>query len=75
MHDEFRIDVEVPREHAHELLDALGSLSHGSLEGVSLPKHVAVSHEDGHVFMYADSQDEATSASAALDAILAQLGI
>jgi hypothetical protein len=75
VHDEFRIDVEVPRERAHELLDALGSLSRGSLEGVSLPRHVAVSHEGGHVFMYADSRDEATSASAGLDAILAQLGI
>lgn len=75
MHDEFRIDVEVPREHAHELLDALGSLGRGSLEGVSLPKHVAVSHEGGHVFMYADSQDDAASASAALGSILARLGI
>jgi hypothetical protein len=75
VHDEFRIDVEVPRERAHGLLDALGSLGRGSLEGVSLPKHVAVSHEGGHVFMYADSQDDATSASAALEAILAQLGI
>jgi hypothetical protein len=74
VHDEFRIDVEVPHERAHELLDALGSLDRGSLAGVSPPKHVAVSHEGGHVFMYADSQDDAANASATLEAILAQLG-
>lgn len=75
MHDEFRIDVEVPHERAHELLDGLGSLSRGSLEGMSLPKHVAVSHEGGHVFMYADSLQDAADASAALGSILVKLGV
>jgi hypothetical protein len=76
VHDEFRIDVEVPRERVNEVLDALGSLCRGSfLEGVSLPKHVAVSHEGGHVFMYADSTQEAGDASAALASILAKLEI
>lgn len=75
MHDEFRIEVDVPRERAHELLDALGSLQRGTLGDVSSPKHVAVSHEDGHVFAYADSAEDATSAGVALEAILAKLGI
>ena len=72
MHDEFRIEVEVPRERVGELLDALGSLERGSLAGVPSPKHVAVTHEDGHVFVYADSPDDATRSRAALEAILAQ---
>jgi hypothetical protein len=75
VHDEFRIDVKVPRERAHALLDALGSLQRGASGEVPSPKHVAVSHEDGHVFMYADSAEDATSASAALEAMLAKLGI
>jgi hypothetical protein len=72
VHDEFRIEVEVPRERVGELLDALGSLERGSLAGVPSPKHVAVTHEDGHVFVYADSPDDATRSHAALEAILAQ---
>jgi hypothetical protein len=75
VHDEFRIDVEVPRERAHELLHALGSLNRGSLEGISLPTHVAVSHEGGHLFMYTDSSREASEASGALASILTKLGI
>lgn len=75
MHDEFRIEVEVPRERAHGLLDALGSLQRGSLDDMPSPKHVAVSHEGGHVFAYADSQEDAERTSAALESILAQLGI
>lgn len=75
MHDEFRIEVEVPRERAHALLDALGSLQRGESGGVPSPKHVAVSREDGHVFVYADSEGDATSARAALETTLAKLGI
>ena len=74
MHDEFRIEVEVPRERAHELLGALGSLERDSL-GMPSPKHVAVTHEDGHVFVYADSLDDATHARAALESVLAEQGI
>lgn len=75
MHDEFRIEVEVPRERAHALLDELRSLERGSLAGAPAPKHVAVSHEHGHVFMYADSEQEASAARAALETILAKLQI
>jgi hypothetical protein len=75
VHDEFRIEVEVPREHAHALLNELRSLERGGLADVPSPTHVAVSHEHGHVFLYADSERDAAAARAALDAILAKLGI
>lgn len=74
MHDEFRIDVEVPRERVGELLGALGSLERGLLtEGA--PSHVAVSHEEGRVFVYADSTDDAAHARSAVESILADLQI
>jgi hypothetical protein len=75
VHDEFRIEVEVPRVRAHALLDELRSLQRGSLAGVPAPQHVAVSHEHGHVFLYADSEQDTAAARAALEAILAQLRI
>src|SRR5215467_10645193 len=75
VHDEFRIEVEVSPERAHAVLDELRSLERGALAGVPKPKHVAVSHEHGQVFLYADSQEDAAAAKAALEAILAQLQI
>lgn len=72
VHDEFRIDVEVPDGQARELLHALGSLQRGALAGGSAPKHVAVSHQEGHVFMYADSAEDATRACVALESVLAE---
>lgn len=70
MHDEFRIKVEVSREQAHELLGALEAVERGSGVGVPSPAHVAVSHEDGHVFLYADSSEEAAQARAVVETIL-----
>ncbi len=75
MHDEFRIEVEVPPERAHRLLDELRSLERGALGDLSTPQHVAVSHEHGHVFLYADSEQDASAARAALETILAKLQI
>jgi len=75
VHDEFRIDVEVPHDQAHVLLNELRSLERGASADIPKPKHVAVSHEHGHVFLYADSQEETAAATAALDAILAKLQI
>jgi hypothetical protein len=72
MHDEFRIEVEVPPERVHELLDALGGIERGAPGGVPAPEHVAVTHEGGNVFVYADSPDDVTRAREALEAILAQ---
>jgi hypothetical protein len=75
VHDEFRIDVEVPPERAHTLLHELRSLERGAFANVLQPKHVAVSHEHGHVFLYADSQEDTAAAKAALEAVLAKLQI
>lgn len=75
MHDEFRIKVEVPREQANELLVALEAIERGSAAGVPSPTHVAVSHEDGHVFLYADSSEDAARARATVEGILSEKNI
>jgi hypothetical protein len=75
VHDDFRIRVEVPRERAHDFLQALESHERDGVAGVPSPEHVAVSHEEGHVFLYADSSEEAARARAAVEAALSQTGI
>ena len=75
MHDDFRIRVEVPRERAPELLEALETLERDGKSSAPSPEHIAVSHEDGHVFLYADSGEEAARASAAVEAVLSEKGI
>jgi hypothetical protein len=72
MHDDFRIRVEVSHERAHDLLRALEALERDGRVGAPSPEHVAVSHEDGHVFLYADSGEEAARARAAVEAVLAE---
>jgi hypothetical protein len=72
VHDEFRIKVEVPREHARELLSALEAIERGSTAGVPSPARIAVSHEDGHVFLYADSSEDAVAARASVEEILSE---
>jgi hypothetical protein len=75
MHDDFRIRVEVSPEQAHDLLRALESHERDGGAGVTSPEHIAVSHEGGHVFMYADSAEEATRARATVEAVLSEQGI
>lgn len=75
MHDEYRIRVEVPRERAHDFLRALESHERDGGTSVPSPEHVAVSHEEGHVFLYADSSEEAGRARAVVEAVLAEQGI
>jgi hypothetical protein len=75
MHDDLRIRVDLPRAQAHELLHALEAHERGAGGGLPSPEHVAMSHEDGHVFLYADSDAEATSARATVEAILSEKGI
>jgi hypothetical protein len=72
VHDEFRIQVELPRERANELLEALKALERGSTAGVLSPKHVAVSHEQGHVFLYTDSSEDASRARATVERVLSE---
>jgi hypothetical protein len=75
VHDDFRIRVEASRERAQELLRALEAHERDGAAGLPSPEHVAVSHEDGHVFLYADSEEEAVRARAAVEALLAEKGI
>lgn len=72
MHDEFRIEVKLPRERAHELLSALEAVEHDSSAGVPAPARVAVSHEDGHVFLYTDSGEQAVRTRLVVERILAE---
>jgi hypothetical protein len=72
VHDDFRIRVEVSREQAHELLRALEAHERDGAAGLPSPEHVAVSHEGGHVFLYADSEEEAARARAAVEQVLAE---
>jgi hypothetical protein len=72
MHDEFRIRVEVPRERAQQLMGALEAVERNGEHGVPSPGHVAVSHEEGHVFLYADSAEDAARARATVEAILSE---
>ncbi|HEY5193052.1 MAG TPA: hypothetical protein VIJ39_04155 [Solirubrobacteraceae bacterium] len=72
MHDDFRIRVELSREQAHELVRALEQRERNDGPGGLSPEHVVVSHEDGHVFLYADSSDEAAQARTTVEAILAE---
>ncbi len=72
MHDDYRIRVEISREQAHELLHALKARERGTAAGPAAPEHIAVSHEGGHVFLYADSEAEAARARAAVEDVLAE---
>ncbi len=67
MHDEFRIRVELAHDDATRLIKELEQVEHDTASA----KHVAVSHEGGHVFLYADSGESATWARAAVEKILA----
>jgi hypothetical protein len=73
--DDFRIRVELSREQAHELLRALEEHERNGGADSPSPEHVVVSHEDGHVFLYADSSAEAARAQGTLEAILSEKGI
>jgi hypothetical protein len=75
VHDEYRIRVEVPRERANDFLRALESHERDSATGTPSPEHVAVSHENGHVFLYADSSEEAARARSVVEAVLAEQGV
>lgn len=75
MHDDFRIRVELPPKQARELLHALEAHERNGGGGFSSPEHVAVSHEEGHVFLYVDSRDEAARAQATVEAILSEKGL
>jgi hypothetical protein len=72
LHDEFRIEVEVGHGRVNELLAALKAAERDMTAVVPSPEHIAVSHEDGHVFLYADSSEEASRARATVERILSE---
>jgi hypothetical protein len=72
VHDDFRIRVQVSREQAQELLRALQAHERDGAAGFPSPEHIAVSHENGHVFLYADSEAEAARARVAVEAVLSE---
>jgi hypothetical protein len=74
--DEYRIRVELEEEHAHGLLSRLGLGSEadelaGELEG----RRLVVSHDDGELFVYASSPQEAERARAIVASVLREEGI
>lgn len=78
MHDEFRVVVAVPDprevrgvENEHPLVEALRGLTDEELAGVA-SSHLAVTHEDGHVFLYADTLEGAEEARAAVERAMAK---
>jgi len=72
VHDEFRIRVELEHDDAVRLVKALGEVQRDSGHGVDSPEHVAVSHEGGHVFLYADSGEDVARARATVEGILTE---
>lgn len=71
-HDDFRVRVEVadPRR----LLDALREAQVGESERAALGR-VATTHEDGHVFIYADSLSVAQVVRDSVEAVIGREGI
>ncbi len=81
MHDEFRVMVVAshPRElrdveEEHPLVEALRGLTDEELAGVA-SSHLAVTHENGHVFLYADTLEGAEHARAAVELAMAKHNI
>jgi hypothetical protein len=74
--DDYRIRVELEEEHAHGLLARLGLGSSADelakeLEG----RRLVVSHDDGELFVYASSPQEAEQARAIVESELREEGI
>jgi hypothetical protein len=73
MHDEFRIRVELQHGEVDRLVKALEEVEHSAEHGTPGTKHVAVSHEGGNVFLYADSNENAAWARDTVEKLLAEL--
>jgi hypothetical protein len=74
--DDYRIRVELEDEHAHGLLSRLGLGSEADevaeeLEG----RRLVVSHDDGELFVYASSPQEAERARAIVESVLREEGV
>jgi hypothetical protein len=72
MHDEFRVEIEVPKP--HELLQALKAVERTEDALGALPRS-AVTHEGEHVFIYTDSLEAAERAQAVVREAMSQRGL
>src|ERR1022692_2531716 len=73
MHDEFRISVELQHGEVARLIKALEEVEHSAGHDTPTPRHVAVSHDAGHVFLYVDSSESAAWARDTVEKLLAEL--
>ena len=74
--DDYRIRVELEEEHAHGLLSRLGLGSEaGELAEELEGRRLVVSHDDGEIFVYASSPQEAEQARAIVESVLGEEGI
>jgi hypothetical protein len=75
VHDDYRILVEPPDWQVSGLVSALEAAERHRSGAAPMPEHVAVSHDGGEVFLYADSAEEASLARTAVEEILSEKGI
>jgi hypothetical protein len=76
--DDWRIRIELDDDHAGGLLERLGLELGGEAADLAREfeaRRLAVSHDDGHVFVYTSSQREAEQAQAVIGAVLREQGI
>ena len=73
--DDYRIRVELEEEHAHGLLSRLGLGSKADELVEDLERRLVVSHDDGELFVYASSPQEAERARAIVESELAEEGL
>jgi hypothetical protein len=69
MHDEFRISVELQQGEVARLIKALEEVEHDAPNS----RHVAVSHDHGHVFLYVDSSENAAWVRGTVEKLLAEM--
>jgi hypothetical protein len=74
--DDYRIRVELEEEHAHGLLSRLGLGSEaGELAEELEGRRLVVSHDDGELFVYASSPQEAERARTIVESVLREEGV
>ena len=74
MHDEFRIHAALPHDRVRDLVKALEAIEPGGEVAEELGR-VAVTHDDGDVFIYADSEAAALRAKSEIEEAMSREGI
>ena len=73
MHDDFRIRVELQQGEVPRLIKALEEVERSAEHDRLSTGRIAVSHEGGHVFLYADSSENAAWARDTVETLLVEL--